>query len=100
MDLYEFLVYRLLRNGLESGDIFCRDSINFQSFEDDLIDDIQWQNKEKLITDTGLTVLNQPIHDHLLELEHQLETRITEVNKRISLGNNEHFKIKKRVFLL
>jgi len=40
VDLYEFLVYRLLRNGLESGDIFCRDSINFQSFEDDLIDDI------------------------------------------------------------
>jgi TnpA family transposase len=96
VDCYEFLVYRLLRNGLESGDIFCRDSINFQSFEDDLINDIQWQQKEKLITDTGLTVLNQPIHNHLVELEHQLETKITEVNQRISSGNNEHFQIKKR----
>ena len=96
VDNYEFLVYRLLRNGLESGDIFCRDSINFKSFEDDLINDIQWQQKEKLITDTGLTVLNQPIHDHLVELEHILETRITEVNQRIALGNNEHFQIKKR----
>ncbi|HEY8803638.1 MAG TPA: Tn3 family transposase, partial [Clostridium sp.] len=96
VDLYEFLVYRLLRNGLESGDIFCRDSINFQSFEDDLINDIQWQQKEKLTTDTGLTVLNQPIHNHLVKLEHQLETRITEVNERISSGNNEHFQIKKR----
>ena len=96
LDCYEFLVYRLLRNGLESGDIFCHDSINFQSFEDDLINDIQWQQKEKLITDTGLTVLNQPIHNHLVELEHQLETRITEVNQRISSGNNEHFQIKKR----
>ncbi|MBU3190179.1 hypothetical protein K9O30_14170 [Clostridium bowmanii] len=96
VDHYEFLVYRLLRNGLKSADIFCRDSINFQSFEDDLIDDIQWQQKEKLITDTGLTVLNQPIHSHLVELEHQLETRITEVNQRILLGNNEHFQIKNR----
>jgi TnpA family transposase len=96
VDLYEFLVYRLLRNGLESGDVFCRDSIHFQSFEDDLIDDIQWQQKEKLITDTGLTVLNQPIHNHLVELEHRLETRITEVNQRIALGNNQHFQIRNR----
>jgi TnpA family transposase len=96
VDLYEFLVYRLLRNGLESGDIFCSDSINFQSFEDDLIDDIQWQQKEKLITDTGLTILNRPIHNHLVELENQLETRIKEVNQRISLGNNKHFQIKNR----
>jgi hypothetical protein len=26
---YEFLVYRLLRNGLEAGDIFCRESLGF-----------------------------------------------------------------------
>ena len=38
-DRYEFLVYRLLRNGLEAGDIFCRDSVRFRSFEDDLLDD-------------------------------------------------------------
>ena len=28
---YEFLVYRLLRNSLEAGDIFCRDSVRFRS---------------------------------------------------------------------
>jgi len=28
-DRYEFLVYRLLRNALEAGDIFCRDSVRF-----------------------------------------------------------------------
>lgn len=32
VDRYEFLVYRLLRNGLEAGDIFCHDSIRFRSF--------------------------------------------------------------------
>ena len=95
-DRYEFLVYRLLRNGLEAGDIFCRDSVRFQSFEDYLIDDQQWQNKEQLIDLTGLTILKQPIQEHLKSLEQMLETRITEVNQRIASGENEHFKIKKR----
>jgi len=41
VDCYEFLVCRLLRNGLEAGDIFCLDSARFRSFEDDLLDDHQ-----------------------------------------------------------
>lgn len=95
-DRYEFLVYRLLRNRLEAGDIFCCDSIRFRSFEDDLINDHQWKQKETLIADTGLTIFNQPIHSHLVELEKRLEDRITEVNRSISSGENEHLQIKKR----
>lgn len=87
---YEFFVYRLLRDRLEAGDVFCRDSIRFRSFEDDLIDDEQWQQKDKLLGDVGLTTFHQPIHDHLAELEHKLETRLTEVNQRIVSGENEH----------
>ena len=39
VDRYEFLVYRLLRNALEAGDVFVRDSTEFRPFEDDLISD-------------------------------------------------------------
>ena len=95
-DRYEFLIYRLLRNGLEAGDIFCRDSVRFHSFEDDLVDDVMWQDKEKLIADTGLTILNRPIKEHLAELEQKLEARIQEVNRRIITGENKHIKITKR----
>ncbi len=95
-DRYEFLVYRLLRNALEAGDIFCRDSVRFRSFEDDLLDNHRWQKKEELITNTGLTILKQPIQEHLAMLEQKLESRIAEVNQRISNGLNEHFQIKKR----
>jgi len=95
-DRYEFLVYRLLRNGLEAGDIFCRDSVCFRSFEDDLIDDQQWQRKEELIASTGLTILKQPIADHIASLQQMLEDRITSVNQRITSGLNEHFQIKRR----
>jgi TnpA family transposase len=96
MDRYEFLVYRLLRNRLEAGDIFCRDSVRFRNFEDDLLDYQQWQQREKLIAEVSPRILNQPIRDHLAELELQLENRIAEVNQRIISGENEHLKIKKR----
>jgi hypothetical protein len=57
-DRYEFLVYRLLRHGLEAGNVFCRDSVSFRSFEDDLLDDEAWQDKDKLIDNTGLPCSN------------------------------------------
>lgn len=95
-DRYEFLVYRLLRHGLEAGDIFCRDSVRFRSFEDDLLDQRKWQKKKELIAATGLKLLNQPISVHLTALEKMLEDRISEVNQRIASGENEHFQIKRR----
>ena len=93
---YEFLVYRQLRNGLESGDVFCRDSVRFRSLEDDLIDEQRWQQKAALLEKTGLMILNQPIQDHLADLKAQLETRITLVNERLLAGQNEHFEVKQR----
>ncbi|MEM6867800.1 MAG: Tn3 family transposase [Cyanobacteria bacterium J06629_19] len=93
---YEFLVYRQLRNGLESGDVFCRDSVRFRSLEDDLIDEHRWQQKATLIEQTGLSVLQQPIQDHLDDLKAQLEARIVGVNERLSTGNNEHFEVKRK----
>ncbi len=93
-DRYEFLVYRLLRNGLEAGDIFCRDSVRFRSFEDDLLDDQRWQQKETLLTNTGLTILQQPVQKHLAALEQQLEERLAAVNQRIVSGENQYFQFK------
>jgi len=95
-DRYEFLVYRLLRNGLEAGDVFCRDSVRFRSFEDDLLGDQTWHDKATLIANTGLPLLKQPIREHLAHLEQQLEARLIEVNQRIASGENTHFEIKKR----
>jgi len=96
VDRYEFLGYRLLRNGLEAGDVFCRDSVRFRSFEDDLLDDETWKDKDNLIDNLGLPLLKQPIREHLAELEQQLENRLVEVNERIASGDNQHFKTLKR----
>jgi hypothetical protein len=93
---YEFLLYRLLRNGLESGDVFCRESVQFRRFEDDLLTDQQWQQKDQLLLDTDLPLLRQPIAEHLVALEQQLETRLAEVNRRIISGENSALHLNSR----
>lgn len=95
VDRYEFLIYRLLRNNLESGDVFCRNSVRFRSFEDDLLSDDQWREKDALILKTGLPILMQTAEAHLAELKDLVETRLKQVNERIASGGNEHFEVKK-----
>lgn len=96
LDRYEFLLYRLVRQGLEAGDLFCRDSVRFRSFEDDLIDDQQWQNKEALLATAGLPLLQQPMREQLATLEQVLEERLRTVNQRIAAGENAHFQLQRR----
>ncbi|WP_323873112.1 hypothetical protein, partial [Xenorhabdus doucetiae] len=74
---------------LQSGDVFCRDSIQYRSFEDDLVDEDTWVHKESMIQDFNLTKLQQPIEQHLKELENKLEARIISINKRITSGKNK-----------
>jgi TnpA family transposase len=72
---------------VEGGDIFCRDSVRFRSINDDLIDEELWRtSKEELIAKAGLDILCQPIGKHLAELKERLETRLSEVNRRIATG--------------
>jgi len=96
VDRYEFLVYRSLRNELQSGDIFCQDSVRFRSFEDDLLSDNQWREKDNLIDKAGLPILTQSVEEHLADLNSLLEIRLTQVNQRIASGENEHIEVKKR----
>jgi hypothetical protein len=49
-----------------------------------------------LLADAGLSLFNQPIQEHLAELEKELEARIIEVNQRIESGENKHIQVKKR----
>lgn len=96
VDRYEFWVYRLVRQGLEAGDLSCRQSVRFRSFEDDLISDDAWQHKEALIARLGLPVLSQPITAQLGALERHVEDRLQAVNQRIASGDNAHIQIARR----
>ncbi len=90
-DKYEFLVYRLLRNHLEAGDVYVSDSLRFRSFEEDLIPRPTWQaNKAQILQQAAIPGLAQPLPTLLQDLERELETQYTTVNRRIVSGENAH----------
>jgi TnpA family transposase len=88
---YEFFVYQSLAKAIESGDLSCRESLKFRSFEDDLIDDETWQMKDLLIEQANLPILSHSIETHFKLLENQLEERLVAVNRRIIENENESF---------
>ncbi len=93
IDRYEFLIYRLLRNALSSGDVFVRDSNEFRCFEDDLIGDERWRHKNDLLAEIGAPILIAPIQETLVAFERALETKFKVVNQRIADGLNQHIKV-------
>ncbi len=95
VDRYEYQAYRFLAKGVEAGNIYCPNSIQYRSFEDDLISLKDWQqDKEAILADLALPLLEQPIKEQLADLKTQLEQRIIDVNARIQAGENQYFKQK------
>jgi TnpA family transposase len=96
IDRYEFLVYRLLRNALEAGDVYGEDSTEYRRFEDDLISDARWEQKDALLRDIGAPVLLAPIEQTLAMFHDAIEASFKRVNERIGSGENTHIKICRR----
>jgi len=93
LDKFEFLVYKQLREGLESGRIYSENSIGFRSFDRDLITPAQWRNRKQLIQNVAVPGFRQPFKKMLQDLEIELEARLKEVNDRIAKGENLQIKI-------
>jgi TnpA family transposase len=93
VDRYEFLVYRLLRNALEAGNVYVRDSNDFRSFEDDLIRAERWKDKDAVLLEIGAPILLAPIEETLSAFRTELETKFERMNERIANGDNKHIKL-------
>ena len=93
VDRYEFLVYRLLRNALEAGNVYVRDSNGFRSFEDDLIRAERWKDKDAVLREIGAPILLAPIEETLAAFRTELEAKFESMNKRIENGGNKHIKV-------
>lgn len=92
-DRYEFLVYRLLRNALESGDMYVNHSNEYRQFEDDLISEARWSQKEAVLDEIGIPLLQTPIEETLASMRAALESRFVAVNQRVAECVNEHIKV-------
>lgn len=92
-DKYEFWLYQQLSHNCSAGHLFVNDSNKYRNFDDDLVDDTYWQDKENIIKNLGFKRLTAPLSDTLDELEKELEYWIERVNKRIDAGENPHIKL-------
>jgi TnpA family transposase len=93
VDRYEFLVYRLLRNALEAGDLYVKNSTEYRRLEDDLISEARWRNPEIVLDEIGAPLLMAPIEETLAVFREALDTRFRSVNARIAQGENQHIKV-------
>jgi len=94
VDRYEFLVYRLVCNALEAGDVFCSDSNEFRRFEDDLISDARWRHKDAILKELKLPVLLTPIEQTLASLHDDIEHLLEHVNHHIDEGDDPYIKVR------
>lgn len=92
---YEFMIYQLIAEQIETGHIYLENSISFKSLSSHLVSDDKWNNKLKLLKQLGNKKLLTPINKLLDDLEDTLEELIKDVNKRIKNGTNNGIKIKK-----
>jgi hypothetical protein len=92
-DRYEFMVYRQLRDGLEAGDLHCRDSARYRSFDDDLVDDETFERRAELFPRHGLENAARPLREQLEELRDLVEERFESVNRRILAGENRFVRV-------
>ncbi|MCP9270250.1 Tn3 family transposase [Xenorhabdus sp. XENO-1] len=92
-DRYEFAVYRMLKTAFESGDIFNQNTTKYRSFTDDLIPMNRWKaDKQRVLNDLDLPVLQRPISQTLQELKDELEEKLKHVNQRIISRKNKDVK--------
>ena len=93
---YEYMVYLQLEKQISSGQVFVKDSISYRKLEDELIAIEIWEkNKNKILKDLNIPLLNKPIRKTLKKLQEILDEQYHGVNKRIESGENTHIKIEK-----
>jgi hypothetical protein len=71
-----------------------KDSGEFRRFEDDLISDARWQDKEAVLREIEAPILLAPIEETLAAFREALEAKFKLVNERIARGENKYIKLK------
>jgi TnpA family transposase len=94
VDRWEFVLYRELCNAVSAGNIFVRESNEYRSFEDDLIDEERWKKeKHKILDSLDAPILRIPIQITLDALRLEIEEKFKRVNGRIQSRNNAHIEL-------
>jgi hypothetical protein len=90
---YEVLIYRMLKNRIDSSDIFVSDSMEYRSLENDLIE-IKYftENMDSICNGLGVPFLTGNFEEMFREQLKILDGLIHEVNQNILNNKNPYFK--------
>jgi TnpA family transposase len=92
---YETLVYRMLKNKIDSSDIFVPDSLEYRSLENDLLDANYFiKNMNEICTKLGTEFLTQNLETRVETKLKELDHLVHEVNQNILNNKNPYFKTK------
>lgn len=93
---YEFMVYQQLRKHIDTGIIFCDDTIQYKSLESDIKIKHWEQRKHKILKELDNPKLTMPIEERLKELKEQLEPLLKKINADLKNKENKHINFSKK----
>ena len=87
-------LYQLLYKGINNADVNIKNSLEHRSFDEYLVNNEVWKQREKHLFEARLDWMNQSCEDHLSELKKVLNEKLSTVGIRISDGKNSFIKRK------
>lgn len=90
----ELYLYRLIYLGVVKGDVFGKNSLEYRSFDDYLVNDRTWILRKKHLSDLGLSWMTDKKDHHLGMLETRFNDKMVASAERISEGNNSYVRRK------
>jgi TnpA family transposase len=92
---YEILIYRMLKNKIDSSDIFIPDSADYCSLESDLVDAEYFKaHSDKICNDLGNDFLTGNFEERIGSKLDEVDRLFEEVNGNILKGENTSFRFK------
>ncbi|MBL4607360.1 MAG: Tn3 family transposase [Pseudomonadales bacterium] len=90
----ELYLYALLYSGIGNGDVYVENSQEYRSFDDYLVDDDIWNQRDKYLEQTGLEWMSQSSEEYFGSLKTLISEKIASVSQRIIEGQNSFIKRK------
>jgi len=89
----EFWLWMRLADSIDTYKVSFPDSTEFRRYQDDLVSEAKWINKDKLIKDLGITRIGVPIKDILKEYREENRALFKKINDNIRSNKNPYVEV-------
>ncbi len=92
---YELMLYLSAQNNL-GGKLFIPTAIKYRALHDDLVGDIPWAQKDKLLKGSMLDSMNTEPAQRVKSMEKKMNDKLQRVGQRIDEGDNRNVVLRNR----